>query len=250
MAKRKTPKPNAAELRAQEQLQKEYEAANFIEQEFDEEELKSKTEDWINENKTTVLGLGALILLLVAGYFLYNSVYQPGQEASAQADIYVAQQHFADDQFQLALSSSDDTYSGFLDVANSYGGTKLGNLANYYAGVCYLNLGEFENALDYLGRYDGNDLMFSAMAKGCMGDASSELGRMDEAVSYYKKAAAMNPNEFTTPMYLMKAGQLMEKQGNFAGAKEAYESLKKQFPNTSEGNTADKYISRVASLVK
>ena len=45
----------------------------------------------------------------------------------------------------LGLEGADGKY-GFIDVAAKYSGTKSGNLANYYAGVSYLQLKEYAKA--------------------------------------------------------------------------------------------------------
>jgi len=247
MAKRRIPKQVVEEQNAAREAA---EAEFFLERENLEEEIGSKTETWVNENATKVLGLAGIILLITALYYLVTSVYMPNQEKAAISEMYVAQEHFAVDSFKLALSSPDGSYLGFLDVIDNYSGwSKASNLSHYYAGVSYLNMGEYEKAIEYLSKFKGDDKIFSAMAKGCIGDANSELGRMDEALSNYKSAAAINANDFTSPMYLMKAGQLHEKQGQFKEALAVYESIKKNFPKSQEATTIDKYISRSAAAI-
>lgn len=219
-------------------------ADTLLENDFDIEEIQGKTETFINNNKGTFLAGILGLFVLAACYFGYKNVYVPSQDATSQADLFKAQQYFAIDSFRLALNG-DGSYPGFLEISDSYGG-KGANLANYYAGVSYLNLGEFENAIDYLERFNGNDQLVSVMAKGALGDAYSELGQDDKGITFYKQAANMNANELTSPMFLLKAGLAMERKGDFAGAKTMFEKIK-EYPNSAQATDADKYLAKVES---
>lgn len=215
----------------------------LLDQEFDIEDFQSKSEQFVNNNKGKVLGIVGALCLLAGLWFFWTNVYKPGQQSGAVEEMFQAQQYFEIDSFRLALNG-DGNYAGFLDVADNFGGSKAGNLANYYAGVSYLNLGEFENAIDYLKRFSSSDLILSGMANGAIGDAYMELGNDDQGISYYKKAANTNPNDLVSPMYLVKAGLAMEKTGDMAGAKTMFEKLK-DYPNSDAGKDAEKYLSRV-----
>jgi len=224
----------------------------FIDQEVDIADLQGRGERFINENKTLVLGLTGLFLLLLLGYLMLTRIYGPGQEASAQAEMVQAQQYFERDSFQLALNG-DGNFAGFLEIIDNYdglikGNTKSGNLANYYAGVSYLNMGNYEDAISYLGKFSGNDVMLSAMAQGAIGDANMELGNTDKGIAQYKKAASMNSNDLTSPLFYHKAGMALESKGDYAGAKAMYEKLK-EFPNSQQGRDADKYLTRAAAAM-
>jgi len=224
----------------------------FIDQEVDIADLQGKGERFINDNKSMVLGITGVFLLLLLAYLLLTRIYGPGQEADAQAEMVQAQQYFAQDSFNLALNG-DGNYAGFLEIIDNYdgllkGNTKSGNLANYYAGVSYLNMGNYEEAINYLSNFDGNDIMLSAMAQGAIGDANMELGNTDKGIAQYKKAATMNENDLTSPLFYLKAGMALESKGDFTGAKAMYEKLK-EFPNSQQGRDADKYITRAAAAM-
>lgn len=207
------------------------------------EEALSKTEQFIESNQKiityVVIGIVAVIML----FFLFRKFVQIPREEMAQEVIFQAQTYFGADSLDLALYGDGESY-GFLDVADEYGSTKAGNLAKYYAGICYLNKGEYENAIDYLKKFDGSDVLVSAMALGAMGDAYMELGDTDKAIEYYIKASEKNSNEFTTPAFLMKAGWAYELQGEYSKAIEVFEELKKDFPKAREARDIDKYIAR------
>jgi len=204
-------------------------------------EAKSSVEDFFEKNGKW-LSIGAIVLILaVVGIYYMNYVSLPQQEAEAQSEMFVAQMNFEKDSFNLALNSD----GGFLDIIDNYGRTKAANLSKYYAGICYLNMAQYEDAIDYLGQFSSNDLILSAMAKGAMGDAHMELGNTDKGISMYKDAAHTNPNDLSSPFYLYKAGMALEKHGDYSEAKKMFEHLKQNFPESLQGRDADKYIARV-----
>jgi len=216
----------------------------FLDEEIDLQQQYNKVETFANENKNLITAAVGVITLLVLIIFGFNSWYIPNVEKAAQADMFKAQEYFEKDSFQLALSG-DGTYPGFEDIISDHSGfTKAADLANYYAGVCYLNLGNYEQAIDYLTSFGGSDEIVSSMALGATGDAYAQLNQMDKALKYYKKAANNSDNNFTTPMFLMKAAGLMEQQDNYSSAKAAYEQLKEKYPTSTEAANIDKYIAR------
>ena len=158
--------------------------------------------------------------------------------------MFMAEKYFGDDSLNLALNG-DGNYPGFLQIMDDYKWTDAANLAHYYTGVIYLKQGKFEDAVDELKSFNGKDKMVTNMAYGAIGDAYSELSKMDEAIDYYKKAAYHFENELTTPMFLKKAGMLLESQKKTSEAKKVYEEVKSKYPNTVEGREMDKYIARV-----
>ena len=158
--------------------------------------------------------------------------------------MFVAEQYFETDSFNLALYG-DGNYSGFIEIIEDYGLTKAANLSQYYAGISYLRLGEYEDALDYLKKFKAKDKMVAPIAEGAKGDACVELGEMENGLDYYMKAAAKSKNNFTTPVYLVKAAQVNEHLQEFEKALELYQQVKTDFPDYARNNNIDKYIARV-----
>ncbi|MDA7502079.1 tetratricopeptide repeat protein [Chitinophagales bacterium] len=205
--------------------------------------VRSRTEDFINANKGMVLGVGALIFLLVAGYLYWTQMYMPSQEKAASGAMYQAEAAFGNGDWATALNGDGNEVTGFLDVIGSYSGsTKSVNLANYYAGISYLNQKNFQEAIDHLNSFSSSDLILASVAKGAMGDAYMELGEDDNAARYYEQAAQMNPNDFSTPMYLVKAGMAREKQGNYAAAAKHYEKVTKNYASSAQYKDAAKLL--------
>ena len=137
---------------------------------------------------------------------------------------------------------------GFKEIADNFGMTKTGNLANYYSGICLLRTGKFAEAIEYLEKYKGDDEMVAPVAIGAIGDANMELNNVDEAIKFYLKAAEKSNNNFTTPIYLKKAGFAYEQKANYTEALAIYERLKNEFTASSEARDIDKYIARAKTL--
>jgi tetratricopeptide (TPR) repeat protein len=208
------------------------------------ESALTKTERYIEENQKSLTIIFGAIIVAVGIYFAFTKWYLKPLEEEAQKQMFIAERFFEKDSFNVALNGSG-SYPGFLSIIDDYGFTKSANLAHYYAGICYKNMGKYSEAIENLKKFDSNDHMLSNIALGSIGDCYSELGDSDEAVKYYKRAAKNVKNDFTSPIYLMRAGILMEQKGNFKGALEVYETLQKEFSKTYEAQQIEKYITRV-----
>jgi len=212
------------------------------------ENALTKSEQFIEDNqKILSIVIGAAVVL-VAVYLGYTKLYIQPKEKAAQEEMFFAEQYFEKDSFNLAING-DGTNPGFLDIIDDYSATPAGNLANYYVGISYLHMGQYEDALDYLNDFSTDDLVLAPVLEGAKGDCYVELNENDKAISAYKKAYSTK-NEFTTPIYLMKAAQLMETQGELEDALEAYTQIKKDYPTSTEARTIDKYIARVEMEMK
>ena len=207
------------------------------------DEVLNKTEHFFEKNQKIILGVVGGILLIVGGFVLYTKWYLPGKNKDAQSAMWKAEKYFEKDSLKLALNG-DGANMGFLDVISDYGATKAGTLAHYYAGICYLKQGKFQDAIDQLKEYDGDDQVVSAMSKGALGDAYMELNDNEKALELYKEAADNNPNPFSTPLFLMKVGMTYEILNNFEEALKAYERIQKEYYKSSESREIDKYIAR------
>jgi tetratricopeptide (TPR) repeat protein len=209
------------------------------------EEAFGKTEQFIEKNQKIILIVVGAIILIVLGYFGFKRLYIAPREKEAQTQMFMAEKYFEMDSINKALKG-DGNYLGFLDIIDQYSMTKSANLSHYYAGICYLKKGEFQNAIDQLEDYSmGSDHFVTPMALGALGDANMELNNTEKAVKYYLKAADKSVNNLTTPMLLMKAGMGYEMSGNKEEALKIYNRIKKEFSKTYEGQEVEKYISRL-----
>ena len=208
------------------------------------ESALSRSERFIEENQKSIIRVVTVLLALTAIFLGLKRFYLLPRENEARSQMFVAEQYFETDSFNLALYG-DGNYSGFIEIIEDYGLTKAANLSQYYAGISYLRLGEYEDALDYLKKFKSRDKMVTPIAEGAKGDAYVELGEMEKGLDCYLNAAAKSKNKFTTPTYLMKAAQVNEHLQEFDKAMELYQQVKIDFPDYARNNNIDKYISRV-----
>jgi len=207
------------------------------------EETLTRTEQWIESNQKPLSTTVFVIIGVIAIYLGYGKFYEEPLNEEAHAEMFMAEKYFETDSFSLALNG-DGQYLGFIDLADDYSGTAAGNLASYYAGICFLNLGDNESAIDNLSNFSGDDEMISSIALGSIGDAYMNLGEIEEAISYYEKAANNSNNKFTAPIYLKRAALAHESNGNFSVALSHYETIKADYFETQEAADIDKYITR------
>ncbi|WP_264566800.1 tetratricopeptide repeat protein [Flavobacterium sp. N3904] len=213
------------------------------------DETASKTELWVAENQKIIFGIVGAIALVTVGYFAYQKFIVTPKQEDAASEMFVAQSNFekatngvaSDSLYKLSLNGSEGKF-GFLKIADEYSGTDAGNLANYYAGIAYLNTGKYDEAITYLGKFSSDDMILSALAKGAIGDAYSQKNQPKEALDYYIKAAESNKNDFTTPRFLMKAGKVALALGNKADALKYFTDIKENYENAPEAATVDGLI--------
>ncbi len=203
----------------------------------------SKVEKYIDENKNLVSGAGLALVIMIAGLVWYQIDLSSKNELATEK-IFRAQNYFEIDSLNLALNG-DASGPGFLEIVEEYGGTKIGNLANYYVGMCYFKQGHYEESIKYLKEFDSDDMFAQSLAWASIGDAYSEIGDLKKSISFYKKAIYNNPNELITPFLLMKTGLALEKNQNYSEAKKIFETIQTEYPQSTEGKSADKYIARV-----
>ena len=212
------------------------------------EEALSKTELWIENNQKILWAILIALLLVALGIFGITK-YKKNRNETASKLIYKAQEYFGNEQYDMALNG-DGNHVGLLDIVNSYGSTKTGKLASYYAGIAYLKQGNYKEAIEYLKKYNTNDQVLAPMALGAIGDCYMELEDLQNAASYYGKAAAKNPNDFTSPLFLAKQGNTYEMIGDYAKALQAYKTLKKDFPLSNEAFEINKNIANMEEKLK
>ena len=197
------------------------------------EQTLTKTEQFLENNARQVgIAVGALVTVVLI-LFAYNTyIVQPKAEEAAK-EMAKAIKWFETDSMDLALNGNN-AYFGLLDIMDEYSSTPSGNSAHYYAGIAYYTNGDFENAIDQMDQYNADDVATAAMAFGVIGDAFVELGQMEDAADYYNKAYKATENNFTTPLFLWKAGLAYEAMGEKRKAVKLYERIESDYPDSRQ----------------
>jgi tetratricopeptide (TPR) repeat protein len=206
-----------------------------------------KIENFFKEYKNVLIyTIGGLILIVLI-YTGYREFISKPHQKEALEQMVIPQNYFEKDSFRLALEGQGLLEPGFETIAAEYSSTPSGNIANFYAGVCCLRLGEYERAIEYFGKFKSDDEIFAPRALANIGNCYVELSELDKAVQYFERAAREKDN-LASPSYLMKATVVYEKLGQYSNALKLYEEIKYKYPDSSEANTVDKYIERVKTL--
>ena len=213
------------------------------------DEGSSQTQQWVERNQNKILGLVAVISIIVIGVFAYSKLIKEPNESNAFNKMYFAQKKFDeaflinnDSIYNIALNG-DDLNMGMLQIIDEFGGTDAANLANYYVGTMYLKMNDYPNSIKYLSEFSSDDILLSSLATGSIGDAFAELNQFDDAFDYYVKASKSN-NNYSSPMYLFKAGTVAMRLNKFNKAQEYFSIIKQDYPNSNEAKNIDAFISK------
>lgn len=205
----------------------------------------TKSEAFIERNLKTILIVLGVICAAVIGYFIWKN-HKAKVQAEAVEAVYSSQNYFARGEYEKALKGDNTpACKGFLKVMDEYSGSKTANVSKLYAGICYANLDDYDNAIKMLESYDEeDDVMISSAALGTLGNCYIHKGQEEKGAETLVKAAKQADNFSTSPVFLLQAGLVYEKLGKADKALELYQQIKKDYPQSPLSNEIDKYIER------
>jgi tetratricopeptide (TPR) repeat protein len=216
---------------------------------IDVAEVGKEAQHWLEVYKKPLLIGIAALALMIGGYFAWNA-YVAGNQKKAVAAMWKAEQLFEKDSFALALNNPGGGYDGFLDIAKKYDSSPAGNSSHYYAGICYLNLGKFDEAISQLEDYSPAGSVTPTMKYGALADAYSEKKDYAKALKLYKQASEEGGIDDLKAFYLKRYGMLSEVNNDASSAFEAYQTIKQKFALTAEARDIDKYLARAEAKKK
>jgi predicted negative regulator of RcsB-dependent stress response len=210
-----------------------------------EQVLERAKDFWSKYGKITTIVAAALIIL-GGGWLAYKYMVVEPKEKKAEEAIWRAQDYFAQDSLEKALRG-DGQSAGFEKIASQYKGTDAGELANYYAGVIALKLGDNNKAIKYLKAFDTDAEEVQARAYKLLGDAYANAGKNSDALTYYKKAAhEFEKDKLSSADYLLIAAYFADRVLNDKKQAEGlYKEVKEKYPNTQSSDEADKYLAQM-----
>ncbi|CAN5131119.1 hypothetical protein BH09BAC2_BH09BAC2_20370 [soil metagenome] len=232
----------------------------------EKEHIKEEEQDVIIRAKSfwdrsgkTITYVGSAIILIIAGWFLYNNFVKQPKEAKANDAVPLIQKTFAEfanapsdstkAQWATVCLNGDGTNLGAIKFISKYSGTNASNLCHYYAGACYLYLKQFDNAIKQLKDFHTDETVVKSRAYGMIGDAYSEFKKNDDALDYYKKAANVNEkDEYTSSEFLFRAALFAETIGKKKEAIDLFKKIKENYPKTEKGNEVDRYLARLGEV--
>lgn len=213
---------------------------------LDLDQAMSSSEAFIIKYKNKFLAGIAAIVIVVGGVLGYQHFISEPNEKKASEALFRGEQYFMADNYEMALNGDSLGFAGLLKVADEFGGTDAGKLANAYAGICYAQLGQYENAIKYLNQFSADDQLVTPALMATMGNCYAQLGQLDKAAATLVKAADKANSHALSPIYLIQAGQIYEKLGKNSEAVNAYQTIKDKYFNSYQSMDIDKYIERAS----
>ena len=211
------------------------------------ESLNIREAFFLKYKKAIIIAVVAIIVI-IAGVFGYVSQISGPREDKASTMLAKGQTYFANQMYEQALKGDGAGYVGFTKIADEYSSTDAGNLAN---------LGKWAEAQKSLESFSSeDDQMISPAAEAALGDAYAHLNQLDKAVDAFKKAASMadskadeGTNNSLSPIFIIKAGEILESQGKKDEALKLYQDAKKKYVNAMlvQSGEIDKYIERASN---
>jgi tetratricopeptide (TPR) repeat protein len=214
------------------------------------EETASKSEQWIEKNSKPLFSSLVAVVVIFLAYLGHTKYISEPNEIEASNELAFPRKYYdqastagagIDSLLTLGLEGADGKY-GFLDIADSFSGTNAGNLANYYAGVSYLEMKQYDKAIEYLEKFNSNDEMLGPVTLGAVGDAFADINQPEQALEYYQKAANKKDNDFTSPLFLYKAGMTAMELEKYDKAAALFTKIKENYPTSDQGRDVAKFI--------
>ena len=211
------------------------------------EETLSKNEAFFLKYQKQIIGAVVALVVIVAGCILYNNYVAAPNAEKANTALAKGQEYFANEMYEQALNGDSTGFIGFAKIASEFGGDAA-NLANLYAGLCYANLDKWQEAVNYLEKFDQkDDQMISPATLGALGNAYAHVNQLDKAVATLKKAAEKADNNSLSPTFLIQAGEILESQNKKDEALKLYQTVKEKYFNSMQSQTIDAYIERASA---
>ena len=216
------------------------------------DETASKSEKWVEKNSKILFVSLILVAAVIFGYLGYNKYIKAPKEIEAADELAYSKKFFDqaqattvanDSLYNLALNGADGKY-GLLDIIDNYGSTNAGNLAKYMAGISYLKMNDYENAITQLSNFSTEDEIIGGLALGNIGDAFADINQPEQALEYYEKAAKFKTNDFTSPLYLLKAGNTALELKQYKKAESLFTQIKENHSKSNEAQEIDMYINK------
>ncbi len=141
---------------------------------------------WSRFLENRYVSIGTSVALIAILLWIGARFYLSAQNEEALREMRYAEEYFRQDSFEKALKGSV-SFMGFEQLASEYRWTKAGNLCRLYQGLCYLNLGQYEAAIEALESCDIPDTYLGGAAYGALAAAYAETKNFSKAAKAYEK---------------------------------------------------------------
>ena len=202
------------------------------------DEMLGKSEAFVLKYKKAIIAGIVAIVAIVVAFLAYTTFVTEPKEKTAQEAIFNAEYTFAKGDFETALNG-DGTNLGFLAIISTYSGTDAANLATAHAGICYAQLGNYDEAIKYLEDYIGNEQVVAPQMKHALGNCYSHKNKYDKAIELLLEAAEEAKNPAITPDCWYDVAAMYLEQNKKDEALALYKRIKQEYPNTYAAQLAN-----------
>lgn len=188
------------------------------------------------------------VFVIVGGYLAYKNLVVAPKNNEAQVAMIKGQEYFQAGIDSLALNGDGNGYIGFIGIIDEYGSTPAGNLANAYAGLSYARLKQYEKAIPYLQKFNGNDVMVAPSVKSAIGDCLVNTGKVEEGAAQFEKAAKDANDQLLSPIFYKKAALAYRSLKNHDKVISLFTTIQNDYMASPEAMDAQKYIEEATIL--
>jgi predicted negative regulator of RcsB-dependent stress response len=139
-----------------------------------------------------------------------------------------------------------DAQVKFAAVATKYPSSTPGLYARYYSALCLMDLDKLNQASEELNRLTGSsNKEVAALAKYQLALIAERNGKNDEAIKNLRALSLGDTVLVSKPLVLLELARLL-RASDAKQASTIYEQLKKDYPNTSVADEADRGLTTLA----
>jgi predicted negative regulator of RcsB-dependent stress response len=212
----------------------------------------------VYSHKQVTLIVLLVVLVVAVGYGGW-SIYTERQTAAASAALDVAMKAYSgrvgaspepaepgEVSYPDEASRSNDAAQKFTAVAEKYPNTNPGRLARYYAALCLEDLDRQNQALEQLKKLSsGGDKELAGMAQYQTAVIDARTGKPDDAIKIFRTLADKSSVFVPRPLALLELAGVL-RQTNPKEAANVYQQIKKEFPDSTIAEEADRGLDTLA----
>ena len=187
-----------------------------------------------------------VVAVVIIAWGLYFKNRSDNNEAATTllGSIYTL---YDNGQYQLAIDGvPEKNVQGLKAIVDNYGNSQAGEIAKFYLASAYYQLGNYQEALkDFEECSPPGNLLTVSRLSG-IADCCEAMGDHGKAGENFEKAAAKDSRDVNVAENLNNAARNYAEAGEKEKALELYRRLKKNFPTTTFGRDADRYIAQLS----
>lgn len=195
--------------------------------------------------KTLRYSITAVVIVVLVVVFYINN--QKANIEKASADLGKVYQYFDNGQYQVAIDGVPErNIPGLKAIVENYGGSTAGELARFYLANSYYQIGKYDEALEEFEAFSPTvELLVISRLSGIAAcyEAKGEYAR---AAEFFEQAVGVNTNDVNAAENLNSAARNFALAGESERALDLYRKLKKNYPTTSYGREAGRFITQLS----